>query len=411
MGNYEYKSYAKNVLTDRQLAYECKKGFRLNGPVGSTCLNGEWHPSELPKCIPYNYPALISFQNRKRRSIDTIRSDNFNQNSNNKNQSTCILSVTNSYRVQPKPYKTLSSGLIYLHGSRVSVNCIDGYLQTLDSDNFNQTAICLDGYWRPMAPICKESKCLLNRRVENALYFSNDHNLLTPNSTLNHDQIAFIKCLPDYVLKGANAIRCYLGELSTVYVHDVHLKNACLNCDRKEDEIIDWPICVKKKNPISTTMVSDWSLEKKQIELMIKDDLDEIKKLNKTSKDKSSYSYLDSWCDKPTILIKSLLKHIDRLKNINQLKSKLIGIVELDHHSKKTYLTSSFKKKLIYPPGSQLLYQCINDDSNWIFNNVLIKNLTNHFKQMKSSWLLTCSKGAWIGKRIPCIEREFDDLI
>lgn len=73
LGLHEYRSYVKNVATNRQLTYECDKGFLLKGPPGSTCLNGEWLPSELPKCVSYNHPPLISVQsdylNRRRRFV------------------------------------------------------------------------------------------------------------------------------------------------------------------------------------------------------------------------------------------------------------------------------------------------------------------------------------------------------
>lgn len=73
LGLHEYRPYVKNVVTNRQLTYECNKGFLLKGPPGSTCLNGEWQPSELPKCVPYNWAPLISIQSdylsRKRRFI------------------------------------------------------------------------------------------------------------------------------------------------------------------------------------------------------------------------------------------------------------------------------------------------------------------------------------------------------
>lgn len=259
-------------------------------------------------------------------------------------------------------------------------------------------------------PICKASKCVLKRTVENALYFATSGHLLTPNSTLEHDQLINIRCLPGFSLKGANAIRCYLGELSAVYVHEVDFRNkACANCARTNDDETQWPVCKPETERNSLSNIDDWNLERREIELMIADDLEELKKLNRNRNRNEIKPFRQTWCPKPTRL-KSLLKHIDKLRSVNQLKSRLIGIVELDHGSKKTRLASS--KKTIYPPGSQLLYRCINDRSDWLFNNnILIKNVTADFNQ-KSSWLLTCSKdGAWIGKRVPCPEKNLDELI
>lgn len=226
---------------------------------------------------------------------------------------------------------------------------------------------------------------------------------------MKHDQLINIKCLPGFKLKGASAVRCYLGELSAVYVHNVHfIKNKmCTNCDVNKEEIIDWPICkpeMKDFKSNSYSNLKDWNLEKREIEFMIKDDLDELKKLNKTKVQRNSYR--SSYCPKPTRL-KSILKNIDKLKNANLLNSKLIGIVELDHNSKNSHLISSKRwNKLIYPPGSQILFHCIEDNSNFLFDNdVLVNNWTNN---EKSNWLLTCRNGDWIGQKRPCPQKDID---
>jgi hypothetical protein len=55
MGMYDYRPYVRKVMHGRQIAFECQKGFYLNGPTGSTCLNGVWSPSNLPQCLPNSY--------------------------------------------------------------------------------------------------------------------------------------------------------------------------------------------------------------------------------------------------------------------------------------------------------------------------------------------------------------------
>ena len=305
--------------------------------------------------------------------------------------------------MHPTAHKTLSSGLIYAHGTSVSIDCAAGYLGSLGS---NQTAICLDGIWRPTTPICKRAVCLIDLIVENALYLRTDGRLLKPNSTLVHDQLINVKCLPGFVLRGANAVRCYLGELSAVFVHDVHFRKSenCANCDTNK-EPIRWPVCrpesptkMDAKKELSGSSNGDWNLEKHEIELMLEDDLDELKKLNKSEIKRPKVNYKQRWCTKPTRL-KSLLKHIDKLKSVNQLKSKLIGIVELDHRSSRKALASAAKKS-IYPPSSQLLYRCIRDHDGWLIG----LNAAAGKQSEKSSWLLTCVDGDWVGKRLPCNE-------
>lgn len=52
MGNYDYRPYVKKVINDRQVVYECDKGFVLEGgPVGATCVDGHWRPKKLPKYV------------------------------------------------------------------------------------------------------------------------------------------------------------------------------------------------------------------------------------------------------------------------------------------------------------------------------------------------------------------------
>ena len=420
LGLHEYRSYVKNVATNRQLTYECDKGYLLKGPPGSTCLNGEWLPSELPKCVSYNYPPLISVQSdylsRRRRFVrlpalgqPLSRGEYSRQKltefclskvlipTSDQSKGTCLLPKTNYSKVHPTPHRTLSSSLIYLHGTSIWVDCAGGYLGLLGS---NQSAICLDGVWRPTTPICKRAVCLIDRIVENALYLRPDGHLLRPNGTLSHDQLIAIKCLPGFVLRGANAVRCYLGELSAVFVHDVHFEKEktknCANCDASK-EMIRWPVCIPKQDfEFGSSSSGDWNLEKREIELMLEDDLDELKKLNKSEIKPAKVNYKQRWCAKPTRL-KSLLKHIDKLKSVSQLKSKLIGIVELDHRNSRRALAA---KKSVYPPGSQLLYRCIRDDDRWLIGLNATEETSRQSE--KSSWLLTCVDGDWVGKRVPC---------
>lgn len=71
MGLYDYRPYVKKVINNKQIMYDCDKGYILeNGPVssGATCVGGKWSPAELPKCLPGQHPRLR--WNRKKRSLD-----------------------------------------------------------------------------------------------------------------------------------------------------------------------------------------------------------------------------------------------------------------------------------------------------------------------------------------------------
>lgn len=92
MGLYDYRPYVKKVINNKQIMYDCDKGYVLeNGPVsvsapepttspppltsqnpffqsGATCIGGKWSPAELPECLPGQHPRLR--WNRKKRSVD-----------------------------------------------------------------------------------------------------------------------------------------------------------------------------------------------------------------------------------------------------------------------------------------------------------------------------------------------------
>lgn len=50
MGLYDYRPYVKKVANNKQIMYDCEKGYVLaEGPPGATCVGGQWSPRELPK--------------------------------------------------------------------------------------------------------------------------------------------------------------------------------------------------------------------------------------------------------------------------------------------------------------------------------------------------------------------------
>ncbi|XP_058446633.1 sushi, von Willebrand factor type A, EGF and pentraxin domain-containing protein 1 isoform X1 [Malaya genurostris] len=69
MGLYDYRPYVRKVINNKQIMYECDKGYVIDtGPPGATCIGGKWSPRELPACIPGQHPRLR--WTRRRRSID-----------------------------------------------------------------------------------------------------------------------------------------------------------------------------------------------------------------------------------------------------------------------------------------------------------------------------------------------------
>ena len=62
MGLYDYRPYVKKISNDRQILFDCDKGFKLDvgAPQGATCIDGEWSPPEVPQCKPSVHPSIRS---------------------------------------------------------------------------------------------------------------------------------------------------------------------------------------------------------------------------------------------------------------------------------------------------------------------------------------------------------------
>ncbi|XP_026477208.1 CUB and sushi domain-containing protein 1-like [Ctenocephalides felis] len=73
MGLYDYRPYVRKVINNKQIMYDCDKGYVLSerGPPGATCIGGNWSPKELPSCLPGQHPRLR--WSRKRRSLVSRR--------------------------------------------------------------------------------------------------------------------------------------------------------------------------------------------------------------------------------------------------------------------------------------------------------------------------------------------------
>ncbi|KAK7866166.1 hypothetical protein R5R35_001392 [Gryllus longicercus] len=69
MGVYDYRPYVRKVTNNKQIMYECERGYVLaDGPPGATCLGGRWSPKQLPRCVPGMHPRL-----RWSRSVRAVR--------------------------------------------------------------------------------------------------------------------------------------------------------------------------------------------------------------------------------------------------------------------------------------------------------------------------------------------------
>ena len=52
MGLYDSRPYVRKVTNNRQIMYECDRGFIPDeGPPGATCVAGSWSPKQMPRQI------------------------------------------------------------------------------------------------------------------------------------------------------------------------------------------------------------------------------------------------------------------------------------------------------------------------------------------------------------------------
>ncbi len=50
VGLYEYRPYVRKIRNNRQIMFQCTRGFILvGGPTGATCIDGSWSPPQLPR--------------------------------------------------------------------------------------------------------------------------------------------------------------------------------------------------------------------------------------------------------------------------------------------------------------------------------------------------------------------------
>ena len=77
MGLYDYRPYVKKITNNRQIIFDCDKGWRLalGSAEGATCIGwylyvclllavschvagGEWSPPGIPSCVRENHPEI-----------------------------------------------------------------------------------------------------------------------------------------------------------------------------------------------------------------------------------------------------------------------------------------------------------------------------------------------------------------
>lgn len=124
---------------------------------------------------------------------------------------------------------------------------------------------CMESIWKPHLPSCVSKICTLQREIrfaqlwtndtplhginqslDSELYFSSTENVQS-SIQLDHDQLLQVRCNAGFKLFGANALRCFFGELSAVFVHKFAQQQIFYrhsNVLQQGDQL--WPSCLPR---------------------------------------------------------------------------------------------------------------------------------------------------------------------
>ncbi|XP_025113067.1 protein lev-9-like isoform X2 [Pomacea canaliculata] len=58
VGKFIFHDFIYTIKHGDRLVYECDRNYRLKGPRGAACVNGEWSPKEPPQCVPSQHPLF-----------------------------------------------------------------------------------------------------------------------------------------------------------------------------------------------------------------------------------------------------------------------------------------------------------------------------------------------------------------
>ncbi|XP_064458816.1 sushi, von Willebrand factor type A, EGF and pentraxin domain-containing protein 1-like isoform X2 [Ornithodoros turicata] len=187
MGMYDYRPYVRRVINNRQIVFECDRGYTVRGPPGATCVGGEWSPNELPLCVRGSHPHVRQIRSARRRHAGPP----------------CRL----------EPGMLLDgddvdggSGSVAVPGAMAFVQCPDG----------QRSARCDRGRWQPPAS-CQPhtSMCRLREHAHGSYRDLATERPLDQEEPIAHGQMVELICEHGYQALGNPQLRCWQGRWST----------------------------------------------------------------------------------------------------------------------------------------------------------------------------------------------------
>ncbi|KAG8200512.1 hypothetical protein JTE90_000589 [Oedothorax gibbosus] len=219
MGMYDYRPYVKKVTNNRQIMYECHRHYTLDpqGPPGATCVDGQWSPKQMPKCIKGSHPVLTTNQQNKRRRREVQRRSHLRRRGNKRRRRGKVIrskdritkescSLQDSDWMEVEIMKMGRGNESLPHGTIINVTCTAGYHLNIG----NRTAKCVRGRWKPKEPECQTLPCTVPL-TPNGVYH-HFQRVLPSGDEMSHGEVVTLSCLPGFQLMGPDSLRCWYGE-------------------------------------------------------------------------------------------------------------------------------------------------------------------------------------------------------
>ncbi|KAF8781561.1 Protein lev-9 like protein [Argiope bruennichi] len=212
MGMYDYRPYVRKVTNNRQIMYECHRHYTLmDGPPGATCVDGQWSPKQMPRCVRGSHPVLTTQRRRRELLRDRLRRGGKRRRRGKTTRSkdrmpkeACALRETDWMEVEIVRMGRGNESLP--HGTVINVTCTAGYQLNIG----NRTAKCVRGRWKPKEPECQTLPCPVPT-TPNGVYH-HFQRAVDSREDISHGEVIMLTCLPGFQQMGPDSLRCWYGE-------------------------------------------------------------------------------------------------------------------------------------------------------------------------------------------------------
>ncbi|XP_022235268.1 protein lev-9-like, partial [Limulus polyphemus] len=216
MGMYDYRPYVRKVTNNRQIMYECNRGYMLmDGPPGATCVDGKWSPTYLPRCVKGSHPRIRwtrsireRFLRRVKRRKAGERNRNVGRKKRRRPKDPCTpIPQTPVMEVDILRLGTGNSSMP--HGTKLRVRCTKGYGLNLKKNRIR----CARGRWKPGEPKCITLPCAIPKTEHGHYHYF--QKVVKFGESVDHGEVVRLNCFPGFQLVGVESLRCWYGEWTT----------------------------------------------------------------------------------------------------------------------------------------------------------------------------------------------------